>query len=386
MIVMKKEKQSLISSRHPWIYRNALTIENGEPDNGELVPVLSEEGKVLCWGFYSAQSFITVRIISFGSEKPEDTWIEERIKRAALLRKSLLLRSNAYRLINAEGDGIPGLIVDIYNTTTVIKPLVHGIENRLDSIIDIFGSLFPENSIFLRRDEYAARREKLVLKNGYMKGNGDGKQIIEEDGITFLVDIEQGQKTGFYIDQRDNRILFSRFCKGKTVLNLFSYTGAFALHAVRGEAVRVVSVESSAYAVELSKQQVSLNPALEPERFSWVCGDAFHILDTCESYNTIIIDPPPFARRKAELEGALRGYRRLTEKALEKLTSQGVLFTFSCSSAAGKALFRDTIKDAARKSGRYLRIIHELSAPPDHPISIFHPEGEYLKGLIIYAE
>jgi 23S rRNA (cytosine1962-C5)-methyltransferase len=386
MVVIKKEKQSLLTSRHPWLYRNTLVLDHGMPDNGELVPVSSEEGEILCWGLYSAESFIAVRIVSFGKEKPEDSWVGERIRRAAIVRKSLLIRSNAYRLINAEGDNIPGLIVDVYNTTTVIKPLVHGIEQRLDEIVDVLTSLFPHNNIYLRRDEYASRKEKLVSKSGYMKGNGDGKQIIDEDGLAFLVDIEQGQKTGFYIDQRENRCLFSQYCKEKTVLNLFSYTGAFALHAIRGGAARVVSVENSAYAVDLSKQQVSLNRDMDPGRFTWTCGDVFRMLDTCESYDIIVIDPPPFARRKAECEGALRGYRSLTEKALKKLTIGGVLFTFSCSSAVSRTLFRNTIQEAGRKSGRHLRVIGELSAPGDHPFSLFHPEGEYLKGLIMYAE
>ncbi|MBN1696018.1 MAG: class I SAM-dependent rRNA methyltransferase [Spirochaetales bacterium] len=386
MITVKKEKQSLLSLRHPWLFRQTIAVKDDPPENGEMVPVYNQEGEICCWGFYSAESYIAVRIISFGRDMPSGGWLERRIHNAAALRQRLFINSNSYRLVNAEGDGIPGLIIDVYHTTIVLKPLVYGIEKEIETITAVLSSLFPEKAVYLRRDEFAARKENLTLQNGYIKGEGDGIERIEENGIGFLVDIKQGQKTGFYLDQRDNRSILSRYCKGKTVLNCFSYTGAFALAAAKGGALRIVSVESSAHAVELSHKQLSLNPEMDESVFTWICGDAFEFLEGCESFDIIVLDPPPFARRKAEVEGALKGYRRLAEKAIRKCHPDGIIAAFSCSSSINKTLFRETVREAAVRTGRELRIIGELAASQDHPVSLFHPEGEYLKGLMLYAE
>ncbi|MCW8965742.1 MAG: class I SAM-dependent methyltransferase, partial [Candidatus Pacearchaeota archaeon] len=269
MIIIKKEKESLILKRHPWLYSKAIHTIVGNPENGDIVPVCSRDNKVLCYGFYSPGSLISIRIISFGENKPEKEWLKIRIKNAYDLRKSLLIPSNGYRLINAEGDFLPGLIVDIYNKTTVIRPLIKGIENNLNTIIDILVELYPKNSIFIKRDEFSARKEDITIKNGFIRNNRDGMEIIEENGIHFYVDILSGQKTGFYFDLRDARILASTCCMDKRVLNLFSYTGAFALHAAKGRAKIVVSVEQSKKAIEYARKNEKNNPGLSTT-FEWI--------------------------------------------------------------------------------------------------------------------
>lgn len=384
MVIIKKEKESLINKKHPWLYSGAIADIKESPENGDIVPVCTKAGSILCYGFYSPGSLITVRIISFGPKEPGKNWIQARIRNAYVLRKNLFIPSNSYRLINAEGDFIPGLIVDVYNKTIVVCPLIKGIEKNLGKIADTLADLFPDNKIFIKRDEYSARKENISIKNGYYKGTGDGLETIEENGLIFSVNIISGQKTGFYLDQRDARILFSSYCLHKAVLNLFSYTGAFSLHAVKGGAKKVISVEQSKKAIEFAVKNVDNNPAYKTT-FEWIQDDVFHFLPGSGIYDVIVCDPPPFARKKQEVKGAFKGYSFLNRNALEHLSENGWLFTFSCSSAVNRELFLKTLRDAAVLAGRDARIIRELHSSPDHPYSLVHPEGEYLKGWAVYV-
>jgi 23S rRNA (cytosine1962-C5)-methyltransferase len=372
--------------RHPWIYSQGISEANVDPDSGEPARVVGDDGNPLGWGLYSPNSLIAVRLVSFGSEPPGERWLEERMEAAHLLRSALGLDSDAYRLVNAEGDFIPGLIVDIYGDTAVIAAHVRGIEALVDRVAAAIRELLPETKVYLKRDEHYARVEGLRRVSGYLAGNGDGTTVIREGGLKILVDFKEGQKTGYYLDQRENRRLAASLARGKTVLNLFSYTGGFALQTVSGGALKAVSVESSQHAVEISKKSMELNPALDPGAFEWRRGDAFDVLGEQGSYQMIVVDPPPFARRRTEVEGAIKGYIGVNLQALKLLAPGGFLLTFSCSGAVDRLLFRQALVEAALRSGRQARFIRELHADADHPVAASHAEGEYLKGWLIHAQ
>jgi 23S rRNA (cytosine1962-C5)-methyltransferase len=385
-LILTREKAGMIKkTKHPWIFRNAIATYEGEVGNGVIAEVCDHDRTRIGFGFYSSVSKIACRMIGFQQKELEHDWVEQRLHSAFLLRQALKLQSNAYRLINAEGDFFPGLIVDVYNATLVVRPLIRGTEIILPEITAILGKLFPDNSIYLKRDEKASRVEKLELKGGYLKGNGEGKEVIEENGILFHIDIREGQKTGFYLDQRDNRLLLVGFAERKRVLNLFSYTGAFSIYALKGGASGVDSVDSSSAALELARKNISLNKFAENEQIRIIEEDGFRFLEKATPYDIVILDPPPFARSRAELDGALRGYRRLNAEAMRLLLPHGFLFTFSCSGAVTPLVFKEILFEAAEATGKRIQIIRELHASSDHPYNLHHSEGEYLKGFIIYA-
>ncbi len=358
----------------------------GEPGDGELLPIVCFDGSPLGWGYYSPRSLIAVRLVGFGSEPPGEKWIEDRMAAALSMRRGLPLDSDAFRMVNAEGDFIPGLIVDVYGDTAVVSIHIRGIEVLMDRIAACLAALLPGTRVFLKRDEHYARVENLSLASGYLSGQGDGTSVIREGKLQILVDIAHGQKTGFYLDQRENRYLVGAYSMGKSLLNLFSYTGAFSLHAVAAGAVRAVSVESSRLAIAISQRNVELNPALDASAFEWRQEDVFSFLEQDGKYDIIVVDPPPFARRRTEVEGAIRGYLSLNQQAVKKLSPGGYAFTFSCSGAVDRDTFRQVVVEAAMRSGRTVRLLRELHAGADHPVSAAHPEGEYLKGWLIHAQ
>ena len=387
MIYIKKEKaERIISTRHPWIFSGAIEKISCDIDNGMLTPVCSTGGKIFGWGHYSSGSRIAVRMLTYSPEPPGDNWLEERITHAFTVRRTFPVSSNAYRLVNGEGDFIPGLVIDVYNKTTVIRPLTRALELSMERIAAALNALLPGNLLYVKRDEYTARTENISLSNGYWGRTGSGTEIITENGIQFIVDIKQGQKTGFYLDQRENRKLLKDIAQDKTVLNFFSYTGGFSLYAAAGKAREVHSVDSSALALELAKQNLTLNPELDTCQFTWTKADVLEYIKKNFTADIIILDPPPFARKQGEVAGALKGYRFLNRMALEKLAPNGVLFTFSCSGNVDKTAFYKVILQAGKDSGRQIRMIKELHAGCDHPVSLYHPEGEYLKGWIVHAE
>jgi 23S rRNA (cytosine1962-C5)-methyltransferase len=386
-IILKQEKAGFFkSTKHPWIFEGALSKVPVDLPNGSWVEIVTNKNETIGWGIYSKQSMIRVRIVSYSEEQPAESWLEERIGLAFAFREKLNISSNAYRLINSEGDFIPGLTVDVYNTTTVVRPLIRYMEINIGRITSALEKLYPGNKIYLKRDEYAVRNELLTLENGYLQGDGDGTETIAESGMAFHVDIATGQKTGFYLDQRDSRNMFLSFCKDKNVLNLFSYSGAFSVAAAKGEAKRVVSVDSSQLAVSLGKKNMEQNGFTDQMKYEWICDDAFKMIENADMFDIIVVDPPPFARKKREVEGAVSGYVFLNEKAITLCTSGGFVFTFSCSQAVSRDLFHECIFDAGLRSGKNVKVVKELQAAPDHTTSLFHPEGNYLKGYILYVE
>ena len=385
MVRLHRGRESLIGRLdHPWVYSQGIDSASEEAHRGELVPLLPAEGRrAIGWGFYSPRSLIGFRFVSRGEEPPAERWLEERLREALRLRRQLHLPSNAFRLVNSEGDGLPGLTVDVYNRTTVVRPLIRAMETLIPRILAALRELLPDNAVYLKRDETAARKEGLSLPAGYLYGAGEAVEEIEEGGIVFRVDLARGQKSGFYLDQRDNRLLARTIAGGSRVLNLFAYTGAFALQAAAGGAREVVSVESSAGAVELSQVNAGLNPGLPREGLQWLKGDAFAYLEECGPFELVIVDPPPFARRRVELEGALRGYVTLNRLAVQRLVPGGLLMSFSCSSAVSQELMSKVLRDAVGQAGRRARVLQCLEAAADHPRLFNHPEGEYLKGWLL---
>jgi 23S rRNA (cytosine1962-C5)-methyltransferase len=389
MIVLKPGRaEALAARRHPWIYSGAVqSASPGEPEGG-LCPVADEAGRVLAWGWHSPASLIAVRVVCWQEEPPPQDWLERRLEQAAALRRGLGLDSDAFRLVNAEGDFLPGLVVDVYRRTTVVRPLVRGLEAAMGRITAALSGLFPENAIYLKRDEKAARLEGLALPTGYLLGGGDGRQRIREGELELEVDLERGQKTGFYLDQRDSRLLVRRLAAGRRVLNLFAYTGAFALQAAAGGALRAVSVDSSRAALELGRASAALNPLLPAGRLEWVEGDVFRWLagqPPGADFDLAIVDPPPFARRRSDLAGALKAYTECNRLAFSRLAPGGLLLSFSCSSAVSGQQFLDLLREASRQAGRAVQLLQPLSASADHPVAVEHPEGEYLKGWLLRA-
>jgi 23S rRNA (cytosine1962-C5)-methyltransferase len=386
-LILSHEKARLMSRyRHPWLYRGAILEMEGETENGALAAVMDEDRRVIAHGFYSTASKIACRVLCWGEGEPAPDWVKQRLTAARRLRLSLNIPSNAYRLINAEGDFFPGLILDLYGTTAVLRPQIRGVERLAPEITAALADLIPGISVYLKRDERAARVEGLECAGGYLAGGGSEPVIIEEAGVTFQVDVREGQKTGFYLDQRDNRARVRSVAAGRTVLNLFSYTGAFALQALAGGAAAVDSVDSSPGALRIAERNYGLNGFAASAGARWIRADGFDFLDRSGAYDLIILDPPPFARTRGEVPGALRGYRRLQVQALRRLSPGGLLFTFSCSGAVDEPAFRRVLFEAALETGRPVRVISALRAAPDHPCSLLHPEGEYLKGIMAYVE
>ncbi|MBN1524201.1 MAG: class I SAM-dependent rRNA methyltransferase [Spirochaetales bacterium] len=387
MITVKKEKEIPVKKyRHPWIYQNSIQEIADSVAHGDIVAVTGQDGEILGYGFYSVNSKIACRMISFGSTQPEADWVENRLVAAKAFRETLSIGGDAFRLINAEGDFFPGLVIDVYNTVIVIRPLIFGTEKLLPDITAVLQSMYPEKHIFLKRDEKAARIENLQHKTGFLKGEADTIVTIHENEISYLVDILNGQKTGFYLDQRNNRLLFADYVAARNVCNMFSYSGGFSLSALKGGASFVTSVDASASALELGRQSLSLNHDLDHAKCEWIKSDAFQYLEHCGQFDVILLDPPPFARSKKDQANAIKGYRQLNLLALKKINPGGYLFTFSCSQAVTRDIFMEIMTDAGKASGRNIRICRELAAPEDHPFSPFHKEGEYLKGLVVYVE
>jgi 23S rRNA (cytosine1962-C5)-methyltransferase len=325
-------------------------------------------------------------MVSFSAARPPEDWIEQRIRLAWDLRTRLNLDTDAWRVVNAEGDFLPGLVVDLYAGTAVVCPHTRGVEAALERIVDCLQSIRPDIVVYVRRDEHFARVEKLSTPSGYVRGEGDGATVIREGAVRLKVDFAHGQKTGFYLDQRANRTLIASCSAGRTVLNLFSYTGAVALRAAAAGALKVTSVDSSRSALDLAEASVSLSPGLRGDALEWVQGDVFTFLESPPPCDVIVADPPPFARRRVEREGALKGYLSLFQQCLRILGPGGLAFLFSCSGAVDRPMFQQVVAEAALRSGRSARLLRELHADVDHPVAASHPEGEYLKGWMVHVQ
>lgn len=385
-LILKKEPARLIiNTRHPWVFRQALAEDvTDENIHGKIVELYDDGGEFIGYGFYSAFSKIACRIISFDKALHKD-WIQRRISSALAIRRRLKIKSNAYRIINAEGDNFPGFILDRYNNTLVLRPEIRGVEILIPQIVDVLKELFPHAFIFLKRDEKQARIEKLIYKTGYLVGSGEGVETIEENGLLFRINLWHGQKTGFYLDQRKNREILRNISSNSKVLDLFSYTGGFAINAMAGGASRVDAVESSSSALKMAQENHSLNHKEGMSKVKWFQMDSFKFLGESRRYDVLIMDPPPFARTRREVIGALKGYRFLHVRALSILNPGGFLFIFSCSHAVTKEMLLRVIYSSSRSVGRHVQVIRELGASSDHPWSIYHREADYMKGFLLYV-
>lgn len=388
-IFLKRGKDESLRRFHPWIFSGAIHHVSEEPEEGEIVTVFTSENEYIATGHYQIGS-IMVRVLSFDNEEINQAFYEKRLAVAFDVRKSIGIvggNNNTYRLVHGEGDNLPGLVIDIYGATAVMQAHSVGMHTDRMIIAKALKNVMGDNlkSIFYKSETTLPYKAELGQENGFLLG-GSTDDVAIENGLKFHVDWLKGQKTGFFVDQRDNRSLLQHYSKGRKVLNMFCYTGGFSFYAMRGDAELVHSVDSSQKAIDLTNANVELNFPGD-KRHEAFAEDAFKFLEKMETpYDLIILDPPAFAKHKDALRNALKGYTRLNKKAFEKIQPGGILFTFSCSQAVNKDQFRTAVFTAAASAGRKVRILHQLHQPADHPINIYHPEGEYLKGLVLYVE
>ena len=374
---------------HPWVFSGAIQHKDEAISDGDIVQVRANGGEFLGIGHYQSGS-ISVRMLTFEEEEINDSYWERSLAAALKARLAIGLAANPsgniYRLVHGEGDGLPGLVIDCYGSTAVIQAHSTGMHRcRMDvckALLAVMGDRI--NSVFYK-SETTLPTGRGFEQSGFLHGNSDDNTAIE-NGLKFYVDWLKGQKTGFFIDQRENRSLLETYSAGKSVLNMFCYTGGFSVYAMRGKAALVRSVDSSAKAIELTNRNVEMNFPGD-DRHRAFCEDAFKFIgQSREQYDVVVLDPPAFAKHRSALHNALKGYIRLNAKGMECVKPGGVLFTFSCSQVVTKENFRNAVFTAALQAGRKVRILHQLHQPADHPINIFHPEGEYLKGLVLYVE
>lgn len=387
---LRKGKEESLDRFHPWVFSGAIYSMPDDVEEGEVVAVVASDDRLIGVGHYQIGS-IAVRILDFADTFIDKAFFMSRLSEALRLRKALGLDredNDAYRLVHGEGDFLPGLVIDIYGHTAVVQAHSPGMHYCRDVIALALTELdgIEIANVYYKSETTLPFKARLDPQNDYLVGGFDSN-VATENGLKFHIDWLKGQKTGFFVDQRDNRALVERFSAGRNVLNMFCYTGGFSVYALRGGAKRVVSVDSSAKAIALTAANVGLNFP-DDDRHAAFAEDAFKYLDGMakDEFDLIILDPPAFAKHRTALKNALRGYQRLNYKAFEKIASGGVIFTFSCSQAVSREQFRLAVFSAAAQSGRRVRILHQLTQPADHPVSIYHPEGEYLKGLVLYVE
>ena len=390
-VQLKSGKEESLKRFHPWVFSGAIARINGNPEEGEVVEIYTSQREFIAKGHWQIGS-IAVRVLTFRQDEAIDAdfW-RRRLQTAYDMRRSIGIcqrpDNNTYRLVHGEGDNLPGLVIDIYGRTAVMQAHSAGMHlvrmTIAEALLEVMGHCI--DNIYYKSETTLPFKADLYPENGFLRG-GSTDNVALEYGLKFHIDWLKGQKTGFFVDQRENRSLLERYAAGRSVLNMFCYTGGFSVYAMRGGATLVHSVDSSAKAIELTNQNVRLNFA-DDTRHAAYAEDAFKYLDRMgDQYDLIILDPPAFAKHRDALRNALQGYRKLNVKAFEKIKPGGILFTFSCSQAVSKENFRTAVFTAAAMSGRSVRILHQLTQPADHPVSIYHPEGEYLKGLVLYVE
>lgn len=389
-VYLKKGKEESLKRFHPWVFSGAIHHMDEGVDEGEIVKVFTINGDFIAIGHYQIGS-IAVRILSFRDIQIDHEFWCARLKSALDMRIAVGIADNSanntYRLVHGEGDNLPGLVIDCYGETAVMQAHSVGMHvQRMEiakALKDVMGNRL--NNLYYKSETTLPYKADLRQENGFIFG-GDADNVAVENGLKFHIDWLRGQKTGFFVDQRENRSLLEHYAKGKSVLNMFCYTGGFSVYAMRGNAKLVHSVDSSAKAIELTNDNIALNFPNDA-RHEAFCEDAFKYLDEHDQqYDLIVLDPPAFAKHRAALHNALKGYTRLNVKGFQRIKKGGILFTFSCSQVVTKDNFRNAVFTAAAQAGRKVRILHQLHQPADHPINIYHPEGEYLKGLVLYVE
>lgn len=390
IVYLKKGKDESLKRFHPWVFSGAIASGTESLNEGDVVRVCTASGAFIAVGHYQIGS-IAVRVLSFKDIVIDEEFWKSRLQSALEVRLALDVvdnpNNNTYRLVHGEGDNLPGLIVDCYGETAVMQAHSVGIHCERNAIAKALVEVLDGRikNVYYKSDTTLPFKADLNQENGFLIG-GETDCTTFENGLTFKVDWLKGQKTGFFIDQRENRSLLEQYSKNRSVLNMFCYTGGFSVYAMRGQAELVHSVDSSAKAIDITRENIAANfeDTTKHEAF---CEDAFKYLDANDKkYDLIILDPPAFAKHRAALKNALKGYTRLNAKGFESIKSGGILFTFSCSQIVTKDQFRNAVFTAAAQSGRKVRILHQLHQPADHPINIYHPEGEYLKGLVLYVE
>ena len=389
-VILKRGKEESLQRFHPWIFSGAIQRITGEPEEGDVVTVYTNDHRFIARGHVQVGS-IAVRVLTFNDEPVDQEFWNRRIATAYDLRERTGISSrednNTYRLVHGEGDNLPGLIIDIYGNTAVMQAHSVGMHVSRMQIADALKETLGDKieNIYYKSDTTLPYKADIDKDNGYIMG-GNASNISTEYGLKFHIDWLRGQKTGFFVDQRENRSLLEKYAKGRKLLNMFCYTGGFSIYALRGGAEIVHSVDSSSKAIDLTNANVEINFPGD-KRHTAYAEDAFDFLERMgNNYNLIILDPPAFAKHRDSLRNALIGYRRLNAKAIEKIQPGGILFTFSCSQVVSKENFRTAVFTAAAMAKRNVRILHQLTQPADHPVNIYHPEGEYLKGLVLYVE
>lgn len=389
-LFLRRGKSESLKRFHPWVFSGAIAGANGKLNEGDVVRIVSNENELMGYGHYQIGS-IAVRMLTFKEEKIDHAFWVTRLSEALRLRKALQLTgradNNIYRLVHGEGDRLPGLVIDVYGKTAVMQAHSVGMhvsrEQIADALIEASEGLIE--NVYYKSETTLPFKADLHQENGFLRGHDEGNVAVE-NGLKFHIDWLRGQKTGFFVDQRENRSLLEHYAKGRNVLNMFCYTGGFSVYAMRGGANLVHSVDSSAKAIDLTRANAEMNFPGDA-RHEAFAEDAFKFLEQAGSnYDLIVLDPPAFAKHKDALPRALKGYTRLNAIAFRKIKPGGIVFTFSCSQAVNKDQFRLTVFTAAAQSGRHVRILHQLHQPADHPINIYHPEGEYLKGLVLEVE
>lgn len=389
-IYLKHRKEESLKRFHPWVFSGAIHHMDEGIAEGDTVRVITADGNCIAVGHYQLGT-ITVRVLSFDDIAIDHSFWQQRMQSALAMRESIGVANNpdnnTYRLIHGEGDNLPGLIIDCYGTTAVMQAHSVGMhvcrEQICKALVEVMGDRIK--NVYYKSETTLPFRAELGQENGFIYGHTDNNTAVE-NSLSFHVDWLKGQKTGFFVDQRENRSLLEHYAKGKSVLNMFCYTGGFSVYAMRGGANIVHSVDSSAKAIELTNHNVAMNFPND-NRHEAFCEDAFKYLDDNDKkYDLIVLDPPAFAKHRMALHNALKGYIRLNIKGLQRIKPGGILFTFSCSQAVSKENFRNAVFTAAAQAGRNVRILHQLHQPADHPVNIYHPEGEYLKGLVLYVE
>lgn len=389
-LYLKKGKEESLKRFHPWIFSGAVARIDDGVNEGEIVRVITSQGEFIAIGMYQIGS-ISVRVLSFRDIEIDGAFWQSRLESAWKMRQSIGLigkeNNNTFRLVHGEGDNLPGLVIDCYGDTAVMQAHSVGIHLVRHEICDalVHASNGVIKNIYYKSETTLPFKADVEHENGFIYGSM-GSDIALENGLKFHIDWLKGQKTGFFVDQRENRHLLETYSKGRSVLNMFCYTGGFSVYAMRGGAKLVHSVDSSAKAIELTNKNIALNFP-DDNRHAAYCEDAFKFLDANDkTYDLIVLDPPAFAKHRAALHNALKGYTRLNVKGLQRIKPGGILFTFSCSQIVTKENFRNAVFTAAVQANRKVRILHQIHQPADHPINIYHPEGEYLKGLVLYVE
>ncbi|WP_298064584.1 class I SAM-dependent rRNA methyltransferase [uncultured Rikenella sp.] len=394
-LTLRRGKEESLLRRHPWIFSGAIYGTDGTPEEGDVVDVHTAEGRFIARGHCGIGS-IAVRVLTFDENEPIDrTFWRRRIAEAYAVRQALGLTDSedttCYRLVHGEGDNLPGLVIDIYGTTAVMQAHSVGMYLVRNEIAEALKTVYgPEKltAVYDKSEGTIPPKSGIETHDGYLWQShpSNDSPIVKENGNRFRADWEEGQKTGFFIDQRENRALVARYARERRVLNTFCYTGGFSVYALQGGAVSVDSVDSSEKAVRLCSENIALANPTVPHRE--IVADALEFVREMpsEAYDLVILDPPAFAKHRKVLGNALQGYRRLNAAAIAKMPAGGILFTFSCSQAVSREQFRTAVFSAAATAGRRVRILHQLTQPADHPVNIYHPEGEYLKGLVLYIE